>query len=37
MIGALANKYFDSYLECTSAKELWDALNEKFSVSDVGS
>jgi hypothetical protein len=37
MIGALANKYVDSYLTCTSAKELWDALNEKFSVSDAGS
>jgi hypothetical protein len=37
MIGALANKYVDSYLTCTSAKELWDVLDEKFSVSDAGS
>jgi hypothetical protein len=28
VIGALANKYVDSYLMCTSAKELWDALDE---------
>jgi hypothetical protein len=26
VIGALANKYVDSYRMCTSAKELWDAL-----------
>jgi hypothetical protein len=32
MIGALANKYVESYLMCTSSKELWDALNEKFGV-----
>jgi hypothetical protein len=37
VIGALAKKYVDSYLTCTSAKELWDALDEKFGVSDVGS
>jgi hypothetical protein len=37
MIGALANKYVDSYLTCTSAKELWNALDKKFSVSDAGS
>jgi hypothetical protein len=36
VIGALANKYVDSYLTCTSAKELWDALDEKF-ISDAGS
>jgi hypothetical protein len=29
--------YVDSYITCTSAKELWDALNEKFNVSNVGS
>jgi hypothetical protein len=33
VIGALAHKYVDSYLTCTSAKELWDALDEKFGVS----
>jgi hypothetical protein len=37
MIGALANKYVDSYLTCTSAKELCDALDKKFRVSDDGS
>jgi hypothetical protein len=37
VIGALANKYVDSYLTCTSTKELWDALDEKFGVSDAGS
>ena len=37
MIGALANKYVDSYLMCTSAKELWDALDENFVVSDASS
>jgi hypothetical protein len=37
VIGALANKYVDSYLTCTSAKELWDALDERFDFSDAGS
>jgi hypothetical protein len=37
VIGALANKYVDSYLTCTSEKELWDALDENFGVSDAGS
>jgi hypothetical protein len=37
VIGALANKYVDSCLTCTSAKELWDVLDEKFGVSDAGS
>jgi hypothetical protein len=37
VIGSLANKYVDSYLTYTSAKELWDALDEKFGVSDAGS
>jgi hypothetical protein len=36
-IGAFANKYVDSYLTCTSAKELWDTLDEKFSVSHADS
>jgi hypothetical protein len=36
VIGALANKYVDSYLTCTSTKELCDALDEKFGVSDAG-
>jgi hypothetical protein len=37
MIGAFANKYVDAYLTCTYAKELYDALDEKFGVSDAGS
>jgi hypothetical protein len=37
VIGALANKYVDSYLTCTSTKELCDALDEKFGVFDAGS
>jgi hypothetical protein len=35
--GSLANKYVDSYLTCTSVKELCDVLDEKFSVFDTGS
>jgi hypothetical protein len=35
VIGALANKYVDSYLTCTSAKELWE--DEMFGVFDAGS
>jgi hypothetical protein len=37
VFGAFANKYVDYYLTCTSAKELWDALDKKFGVSDAGS
>jgi hypothetical protein len=37
VIDTLANKYVDSYLTCTSAKELWDALDAKFGVSDASS
>jgi hypothetical protein len=37
VIGTLANKYVDSYLTCTSIKELLDVLDEKFGVSDAGS
>jgi hypothetical protein len=37
VISALANKYVDSYITCTSTKQLWDALDEKFGVSDAGS
>jgi hypothetical protein len=37
MISALANKYVDLYITCTSAKQLWDALDEKFGVFDAGS
>jgi hypothetical protein len=34
VITALAK---NSYIMCTSAKQLWDALNEKFGVSDASS
>jgi hypothetical protein len=37
MIDDLTNKNIDSYLTCTFAKELWNALGEKFGVSDAGS
>ena len=37
MISALANKHVDLYIMCTSAKQLQDALDEKFGVSDAGS
>jgi hypothetical protein len=37
VIGALNNKYVHSYLMCTSAIKLFDALDEKFGVSDAGS
>ena len=37
MISALHPKYEKNYISCTSAKELWDALEAKFEVSDAGS
>jgi hypothetical protein len=37
VIGTLVSKYVYSYLTCTFAKKIWDALDEKFGVSDVGS
>ena len=37
MISALHSKYLDRYLRYTSGKELWDALDAKFGVSDAGS
>jgi hypothetical protein len=37
MISALANKYVYYYIMCTSVKQLWDALDQKFGVSDTGS
>lgn len=37
VISALADKYVDSYITCKTAKELWDALDVKFGVSDAGS
>ena len=37
MISALHSKYEDNYIRCTTGKELWDALDAKFGVSDAGS
>ena len=37
VISALHSNYEDSYLRYTSRKELCDALDAKFGVSDVGS
>jgi hypothetical protein len=38
MISVLAKKNFvDFYLTTTYGKELWDVLETKYSVSDVGS
>ena len=37
VISALDKKYVDNYIICTTAKELWDALEAKFGVSDAGS
>jgi hypothetical protein len=37
VISALHSKYEKSYISCASGKELWDALEEKFRVSDAGS
>jgi hypothetical protein len=36
VISALHSKYEDSYIPYTTGKDLWDALNAKFGVSDVG-
>jgi hypothetical protein len=37
LISVLDAKYIDSYISHATAKELWDALNAKFGVSDAGS
>jgi hypothetical protein len=37
MISALYSKYEKNYISCTSGKELWDALETKFGVSDTSS
>ena len=37
VISALHSKYEKNYISCTSDKELWDALEAKFGVSDTGS
>jgi len=37
VINALDKMYVDNYIICTIAKELWDALEAKFGISDAGS
>jgi hypothetical protein len=37
VISALHSKYENNYITCTTSKELWDALDAKFGVSDAGS
>ena len=37
MISALHSKYENYYVTCTTCKDLWDALDAKFGVSDAGS
>ena len=37
VISALHSKYERNYISCTSDKELCDALEAKFGVSDAGS
>jgi len=37
VISVLDKKYVDNYIICTTAKELWDALEAKFRVSDAWS
>ena len=37
VISALHPKYEKNYISCTLGKELWDALEAKFRVSDAGS
>ena len=37
MISALHPKYVKNYISCISDKDLWDALEAKFGVSNAGS
>ena len=37
VISALHSKYENNYITCTIGKDLWDALDAKFGVSDAGS
>ena len=37
VISALHSKYEDNYIMCTTGKQLWDALDAQFGVSDAGS
>ena len=37
MINVLGENLVDAYMQFPTGKELWDMLEAKFSVSDVGS
>ena len=37
VMSAFHSKYEKNYISCISSKELWDALEAKFGVSDAGS
>jgi hypothetical protein len=37
IISVLHSKYEDNYIICATGKELWDALDAQFGVSDAGS
>ena len=37
VISALHSKYENNYITCTTGKDLWDALDAKFGVSNAGS
>ena len=37
VINALHSKYEDNYIICATSKELWDALDAQFGVSNAGS
>jgi hypothetical protein len=37
VISALHSKYENNYITCMTRKELWDALDTKFGVSNAGS
>ena len=37
VISALHRKYEDNYISCTTGKDLWDALDAKYGVSDADS
>ena len=37
VISALHSKYEDNYIICMTGKQLWDALDAQFGISDAGS
>ena len=37
VISALRSKYEDNYIICMTGKQLWDALDAQFGISDAGS